>query len=290
MFSLVQLLIIPLLVMSDREHFWNTDKIAQHTESSWDALQMQPCMDFKALKNKKILLIVHGFNNSPKEAMETYHTVAGFISLLRDAKGRALYDAVVGYLWPGYDDKLEYFAAKKHAQELKEKMRDHLLFLASISKELDIMAHSMGNRLVFEALNFPPQKSKKKVIQKFYSLAAAVNSESIEENHPYAFVTTNCEEVFIFHSKQDEVLKVLYKMAEWNVALGFEGIENLKKLPKNVQLVDCTQFVKGHSMYFNAAQVYEFILGELLKKTPAITAAPSLKILDNGGIEILAKR
>jgi esterase/lipase superfamily enzyme len=283
MLSLLNILLVSrLLVMSDRDHFWDADKISPQTEIAWED---KKTIDVKQLKDKKILLVIHGFNNSPQEAMQSYRSVADHIASLRDDKDKALYDVVVGYLWPGYENKLEYYAAREHARKLKEKMLDHLTFLASTGAKVDVMAHSMGNRLAFEALNFAPKKNAKKLVQKFYSLAAAVDEESIEKKHKYFHASKNCEELFIFHSKQDEVLEFLYTIAEWDKALGFEGVENLKKLPKNVQLIDCTTFVTGHSQYFSADNVYAFIRSELLKQVPSAQKVPSLKILANGDIE-----
>ncbi len=289
MFSLLNILLVSrLLVMSDRDHFWEADKLSKETEIAWDGMKGQPTLDAKQLKDKKILLVVHGFNNSAKDAMQTYRTVADHIAALRDAEGDALYDLVIGYLWPGYENKLEYYSAKEHAIKLKEKMKDHLVFLTSLAAKVDVLAHSMGNRLMFEALNFPPEKNAKKIVQHFYSIAAAIDNESIEKKQKYFHSSKNCEDVFIFHSKQDEVLEFLYTFAEWDRALGFEGVENLKKLPSNVQLIDCTAFVSGHSQYFSASNVYSFIRSELLKQVPSAKNMPSLKILANGEIEAIS--
>ncbi len=286
MLSFLNVFIASLLVMSDRDHFWDADKVAKETEITWDSIDGQASIDIEQLKDKKILLIVHGFNNSSSEAMQTYRSVTDRIAAIRDADGNALYDLTIGYLWPGYKNKLDYYAAKKHAGELKEKMESHLLFLSSIAAKVDVMAHSMGNRLVFEALNFSPKNNGKKLVQNLYSLAAAIDSESIEKKHKYFHSSKNCDQIFIFHSKQDEVLEFLYTLAEWDKALGFDDTENLKKLPKNVQLIDCTTFVSGHSQYFSASNVYEFIRNELLNHIPPARIAPNLKILANGNIEI----
>jgi len=273
--------------MSDRDHFWEADKLSAKTQIAWDGVADQPTIDIKKLKDKKVLLVVHGFNNSSKDAMESYRTVADHIAALKDGDGNGIYDLVIGYLWPGYDNKLEYFAAKKHTTQLKEKLQDHLIFLSSMAAKVDILAHSMGNRLVFEALNFPPKKEEKKLVENVYSLAAAVDNESIEDDQKYSHVSKNCEDIFIFHSKQDDVLEFLYTFAEWDKALGFEGVENLKKLPNNVQLVDFTTFVTGHSQYFCAPNVYAFIRKELLKQVPSAQNMPNLKILANGDIEAI---
>ena len=44
----------------------------------------------------------------------------------------------------------------------------------------DVLAHSMGNFLVLEALNYPSPQNKK-LVNNYYSLAAAVDDETLEK-------------------------------------------------------------------------------------------------------------
>jgi esterase/lipase superfamily enzyme len=282
MFSMLNILLVTrLLLMSDRDQFWETDKIAKENVADKSAI------DPAQLKDKKILLVVHGFNNTAEDALESYRTVARHVESLKDTQGEALYDYVIGYLWPGYDSKLEYYPARRHAAKLKDKMQGHLQFLLTHAAKIDVMAHSMGNRLMFEALNMPLQKKAKKGINNFYALAAAVDNESLEKNSRYFHVTENCNGIFIFHSKQDDVLEYLYALAEWDKALGFEGTENLSRLPGNVQLIDCTSFITGHSQYFASSAIYSFIRSEWLKQAPLVKEGQRLKMLATGDVEIL---
>jgi hypothetical protein len=46
--------------------------------------------------------------------------------------------------------------------------------------------------------------------------------------------------------------------------LGYEGAENPKKLPENVQLINYTNLIGQHSQYFSVAPVYEFIKKQFL--------------------------
>jgi esterase/lipase superfamily enzyme len=287
MFSVFNMLLVSLLMVSDRDHFWDAEKISKETEFSWDSLQDEEPIDVAGLKDKKVLLVVHGFNNAGDKVMRNYRVVADHVSALKDTDGQALYDLVIGYCWPGYDDPWEYFAAKEHAHALKKRMKGHLLFLSSMAARVDVMAHSMGNRLMFEALNFSPAESVKKVVQNFYSLAAAVDNESIEKKQKYFRVSQNCEEIFVLHSREDDVLKFLYSGSEWDKALGFDGVENFKHLPENVQVVDCTPFITKHGQYFHDSNVYGFIRNGLLNLLPSPKAEKKLKMLANGAIEVI---
>src|SRR5262249_30867098 len=92
--------------------------------------------------------------------------------------------------------------------------------------------------------------------------------------------TQNCEKLFVFFSKRDDVLKWLYHLVEWDEALGYEGIEDITKLPQNVELLDYTEFVGGHNQYFTYLPIYDFIKSQfsfpmIMKKlgeTPSLMA------------------
>ncbi|MES2345471.1 MAG: alpha/beta hydrolase [Chlamydiota bacterium] len=257
------LLAANLLLMSDRDLFWDADKIAQTTEISWDQSTSRVSTD--VLRGKKILVLVHGFNNDAKDALSTYRTINEHFSTLLDADGNNFYDLVIGYLWPGCDEGLDYYYAKKNVRKLASRMRSHLTLFDTYASQVDVLAHSMGNYLVLEALDFSTTIAQTKPVRIFYSIAPAIDNESIEEGETYYNSTQNCEKFFVFHSTQDKVLHYLYSASEFDKALGFEGVENIKKLPCNVQLVDCSSFALGHSAYFTANALYDFIRNQLLQ-------------------------
>ena len=248
-------------LMSDRASFWDDEKISNHTEFMHGSNLQKATLSSKETKGKNVLLLVHGYNNDPEEALTTYRLIN--IHLSSFARQPKLYDLIIGYLWPGDDSPLEYYDAKRHASKLASTMRSHLEFLAASAARVDVLAHSMGNRLMLEALNYY-SNADKKIIQQFYSFAAAVDNESIEIDEKYYPATLNCEKMFVFYSKRDDVLKWYYGLAEWDKALGYEGVENLKKLPENVQLIDYTNLVSQHSQYFSIAPIYEFIKKQFL--------------------------
>jgi esterase/lipase superfamily enzyme len=239
-------------LMSDRASFWDAEKISDRTEWMKGPIFQESILDLKEVKGKNVLLLVHGYNNSVEDALSTYRLVNVHVCAFRG------YDVVIGYLWPGDDCPLQYYDARRHAAKLATTMRSHLELLAASASRIDVLAHSMGNRLMFEALKLP-SLSPKKLIHHFYSIAAAVGSETLEPNQQYYSSTQNCEKIFVFYSKRDEVLKWSYSLAEWDEALGYEGARDPKKLPPNVQLINDTKLIGQHSQYFGALPVYDFI-------------------------------
>ncbi len=256
-------------LMSDRTSFWNADKISDHTEFMEKANIQKTTFDSKEMKGKNVLLLVHGYNNKPEEALSTYRLINIHVSAFKNKHHSKFYDLIIGYLWPGDDSPLKYYDAERHVSKLAATVRSHLELFSASSARVDVLAHSMGNRLMFEALNFHSNAAKK-IVHNFYSFAAAVDNESIEINEKYYPSTQNCEKIFVFYSKHDNVLKWSYSLAEWDKALGYEGVENSKKLPANVQLIDYTNFIGQHSQYFSYLPAYDFIKNQFLASNTEI--------------------
>ncbi len=247
------LLVSQLLLMSDRASFWDPDNISDQTQQDTSSLQQE-------IQGKNVLLLVHGYNETAEDALSRYRLINTNLST-------SAYDYVIGYLWPAYDDAWDYFKAKHHAKELSKTMRSHLEFFANSAAKLDVLAHSMGNFLMLEALDYHIHDHKK-LVQNFFALAPAVDNESIEKKEKYYQSTKNCGNLFIFYSQRDDVLKWGYNVAELDRALGYEGAEHPDQLPKNVHLMDYTNYVDGHSGYFTFLPIYDFIKNQFFSQSP----------------------
>ncbi len=236
-------------LMSDRADFFDADKISHQTHYMETGDVKSESLNTKEIEGKNVLLLVHGYNSS-EEVLSTYRLINTHVS--------EFYDLVIGYLWPGNDEFWEYFDAKKHVKKLASKMKSHLEILSSSAAKVDVLAHSMGNFLILEALDYP-SNTNKKIIRNFYSLAPSVDDESIEKKEKYFHSTENCEKIFVFYSKRDSVLKIFYSLAEGDKALGYEGAQDFSQLPQNVELVNYTKFIGEHSQYFAVLPLYEFM-------------------------------
>lgn len=118
-------------LMSDRAAFWDAEKISQHTEFMQRPNRETTTFDSEKIKGKNVLLLVHGYNNTPEEALSTYRLVNLHISAFRDNSHSKFYDLVIGYLWPGDDSVLKYYDAKRHISKLAKTMRSHLELLSA---------------------------------------------------------------------------------------------------------------------------------------------------------------
>ena len=246
-------------------------------------------VDPMQFQDHRTLLLVHGYDETADDALEIYKLIYSEIEQLKDAEGNDLYDSVIGYLWPAGSDYLEYEVAKDNALELSPKMKKYLIQLSQLTGSLDILFHSLGIDVCFEALNYPPLPLTKKTIQNFYSFAAAINSDSIEKHHQFAHATENFQDLYVFHSSPDEVLQYFYTFAEWDEALGYEGVADFSKIASNIQLIDCSAFVAGHSDYFTALPLYRFINKQHLNQLPPPHLAKNVVILEDGSVEVIVQ-
>jgi len=183
---------------------------------------------------------------------------------------------------------LEYFQAQNHCKLLAPRVRGHLDQLALQANTVDVVAHSMGNRLIFEALS---SFGRRKVtpINHMFSLAAAVDDEALDRGEIYSSCLKRCREVSILFSRNDGVLKGLYPLAEFDSALGTAGSEDVSKLPSNSKQVDCTSLIDSHSAYLTALPVFYFIRNTLLGKIPSPQTTQTLELLSDGSVKILQK-
>lgn len=248
------LLALQLPLVSDRLDFEDPDEISATTNQRILDFSTRQIRDSRLpellnmISGKEVLLFVHGYNNTYEAALSAYTKYT--------EKTHEFYGQLVGYLWPGGDNGLEYHSARGRAvNDLDLRLLTLLIQMKSVAKSIDIYAHSMGCRVVLEALEMAPGK----VVRNLFLTAPAVDNETLEIGERYYNSTLNCDRVVVFHSKEDEVLQYAYQLAEWDKALGYKGPENPEHLPNNVVVIDASKYVDHHSDYRNEEFVFDKI-------------------------------
>lgn len=191
----------------------------------------------KVTSGSKVLILVHGVNNEPAEALAAYTVI--------DQKLGDQYDHVIGILWPGGDRAYEYFSAKSRANSVGVELKKLIAMIDTT--DIDIIAHSMGNRVVLKAL-----KGLNSKIRHFFSMAAVSDNESLEESEEFnSCFNSISSAVAVFHSSKDRVLKLAYRIAEFDRALGLTGPEDnaLVKTESKLWVCNCKHIVKSHGDY-----------------------------------------
>jgi len=253
-------------------------KIENHHERAISEKEFKSSLE--ALKGKRILVLIHGLKNPRDKLLSSYRAAQSNVSQLsstfdesylnrikRFVNGylvfwepdhKTPYDAVIGISWPSFDHETYYYKAKENAKAVAPKVARHLHEVASLADEVDVIAHSMGNLVLFEALT--EKKETSISLNHIYSIAAAVPKNSLNSEERYGNVANQCQKLFVLYSKNDEALAWPYYLAEaGKIALGLEGANHKSSLLSNVTSVNCTQIINSHSDYFPNYKFYQFI-------------------------------
>jgi len=146
-----------MIIISVRKAFWDnneisrSDKIRKVTTGplpEFDGPELTQNDLLDALSNKKVMLLVHGYNNLPDDVLRAYGIIEGKIKALAAPH----YDMVIGFAWPGGDDPLDYFAAKRRSSAVAPRLGGWLGKIKPKVERLDLMTHSMGARVLLSAL------------------------------------------------------------------------------------------------------------------------------------------
>ena len=254
-----------MLIISSRDDFWESSDLSdfdevRDVELNDDSLgvKLEKPELLTRLEERRILLLIHGYNNEEDDVVRAYNIIERSInSLVGDH-----YDLVVGYTWPGGDDGRDYFAAKNRASAVAPRAGRWFEDINTSCRSLDVMCHSMGARVALLALG----GSGSRPVRNLFTMAAAVDNESIQVGEQYHQATQACEAAYVFHSKNDPVLKRAYRLAEWDNALGLTGPEDpsdiLQQSP-NVKVINSRRVITRHGAYKSSAPIYGFINSEL---------------------------
>jgi hypothetical protein len=159
--------------------------------------------------------------------------------------------------------------------------------LANAGVTIDLNTHSLGSRVVFEAM----RTGRQPLVRNAWNFAAAVDNESIELGERYFEASRRCRMFYVFHSKKDPVLRFWYRTGDFfdfDMALGYSGPEDpgsILRNSSNVRVVNCKAVVESHGGYRSSGEVWSYIAQQLsgsraiadqfvtLEKTPeAVTA------------------
>ena len=118
-----------------------------------------------------------------------------------------------------------------------------------INKEITLIGHSLGCKLLLELMSYRFKLNTSP--SKIYFMGAALSKdENFNKMLSYESITINC------FSNSDYVLKYLYRGVEkFDEPIGLCGSDINKP---NFSDLDCSDFIKGHTKYFeNLKRIYQ---------------------------------
>lgn len=225
---------------------------------------------------KQVLLFIHGFSNLPEPDI---FPRALKLQQYFDQKEAGLVQ-IVPIIWPCDNDKgiiKDYWDDQKSADKSAFSFARALQFFMEwrdeqpvddpCLKRINILAHSMGNRVLRETLSmwnkYDLANGVPLLFRNTILMAADIVNESLEYDQEGLFISQSARNVSVYFASDDLALRsskisnLKNKVASRR--LGHTGPENMKKVQSNVYAIDCDNFnnkydsPKGHS-YFLADQ------------------------------------
>lgn len=206
------------------------------------------------VRGKRILVLVHGYNNVLEDIVRAY----SIVERMTGTHVAGFYDAVVGYTWPGGDAPLDWYLPRRRAGLAGPRLGTVLDDLRRSAASIDLMSHSLGARVALKAID----AAARGTVRVHFLLASAVDNESIEGREKYHAATRKTGETLVLHSRHDSILKFGYSAAQWDLALGLHGPEDpgdIAEHSPNVVIGNCKHVIERHGQYKSSVEVYTFL-------------------------------
>lgn len=236
---------------------------------------------------KHICFFIHGYNNSWMDAARRYKQITE--SLFEGPNGLGI---CILFSWPSDGLAIDYlpdrFEVKRHSADFADVLSllyDHLLdrqeaaatnpALACRAK-LSVIAHSMGNYLLQEALSLLWARKNKPLLVSLFNqcvmVAADVDNDLFRTDQPGAGdgLANLTYRITALYSGKDSVLGASAGLKHFGTRrLGRSGLDTIHSLPDNVWDMDCTAFFtaiassKVHSAYFDVDVTVQLLMSIL---------------------------
>lgn len=226
---------------------------------------------------EQIIVYIHGFNNQPEsDVFPRTETLQNLFDASQP--GLAL---VLPLIWP-CNDKLgiirDYYddsdAADASAVAFARLLDKFIAWQNTNSvdgippclKRINVLAHSMGNRVFRAALHrwghYSMSGEVPLLFRNSFLVAADIDNESLERGQEGEYIAKGSRNVVVYYAADDLALRSSKVANDGNIInkrtsrrLGHSGPENPDLLPKNVFMADCDEFnnlydsPKGHSYF-----------------------------------------
>lgn len=262
-----------MYMVSCRREFWSATEFSTADEireldlnGNGQAASVAPATFLQTVAGKRVTILIHGYNNEQRDVLDSYRTIDEQMRLL-GFLGRASspYDALIGFAWPGGATGVSFPFARARAEDAAPRLRQLLASLQGAGVTIDLNSHSLGAHVTFEAL----RDASPNIVRNAWNFASAVDNESVEKGERYFSAVERCERFYVFHSKNDPVLRVWYRVGDFfdfDTALGYSGPEDPRSVmdnSANLTVINCKDVVSSHGGYRSAGQVWSFMQREL---------------------------
>lgn len=229
----------------------------------------------KDSKYRQILIYIHGFSNLPEDV---FKNAEEFQSLCDKQKKQEV--LVLPIIWPCDNDLgiiKDYWDDQKSADQSAfafARMMQAFMKWRNLNpeddpclKRINVLAHSMGNRVLRQTLQnwqkYDQPGGLPLLFRNTFLVAADILNESLHKGEPGELISHSSRNVVVYYASDDLALRASkvsnLKNGEASRRLGHTGPEDMDKTPKNVYAIDCDEVntiydsPKGHS-YFRSGK------------------------------------
>lgn len=216
---------------------------------------------------KSILLYLHGFRNLPEDVFAASQSVQNLCDTLAPFK-----IMVIPLIWPCcgekgiihryYDDRDAANDSGSSFSRVIQRFIDWGRGRTTVCKKINLLAHSMGNRVLCATLNnwYKSSVDRRRLFDFTFMVAPDLESNALEINEPAEIICEVTRDVMLYHARDDLALKAS-KFVNSDVLprLGSLGPAYLTRIPHNVTVINCgnvnqlADSLIGHSYFESLA-------------------------------------
>lgn len=240
----------------------------RHEAGAYEEVTSRPFFDrLRQSEHQQILFFVHGYNSLPEQAFAS----AQLLQAGCDKLSPKLIE-VVPVIWPCdndiglvvdyWDDQaaaqlsaVAFSRALQHFAQWRQSRQDQEPCL----KHMNILAHSMGNRVLTHAVNhWSESAGVQAVFRNIFLFAADIPNEALEEGEVGDAIPASARNILVYFAGDDFTLRTSkvanLKNRVLTRRLGHTGPERMERMRRNVFAIDCASFNNsydrlGHSYY-----------------------------------------
>ena len=268
-----------MLIISCRREFWSNTEVAVAPDEimevdlnnlSTGGSSVTEDSFLEQVSEKKVLLLVHGFNNRPRDVTDAYQVIHK-----NQQKWIAHHDVVVGYTWPGGAgvSGQVFLKAEKRVPAVGRRFGEVLRKLDGYARSVDAMCHSLGCGVSLAAYSHLAKgKFAPRTIHRQFLMAAGVDMDSIEQGNVYHNGSDCSRSCHVLYSHQDGTVGLGYRMIKKTQSLGSRGPRVIRgkisrSVSKNVYAANCLDVLpfkigtpgNVHSRYKKTKEVFGYI-------------------------------
>lgn len=222
--------------------------------------------------NGRLIVMVHGYNNSQQAALKSYNTFQKNLSAAfrKGVRGGTGLPDIAHFYWPGDTSGIfdaiatagGYSRALEHAQQAASMLAHYLANTRHKPTSVTFLGHSMGCRLILDALRHNEETSPP--LHSVTLQAAAVGEKMFAPDQDLHHVgKAYAHRSHVFYSSSDWVLRFAYPPGQWlayqtNVEKAYFGNAIGRFGPPrgfNAHKKEMKTF--GHGDYWGAAEMAE---------------------------------